>query len=317
MEDRSMRLYLVNPSNPLVSLVGARRSRWNRFRIWKPLGLMVVAGLTPPQWEIRILDENQETPDYSNLPRPDVVGITAFTSQAPRAYQLGAGFRADHIPVVMGGIHATMCPGEALEHVDSIVTGEAESVWGRVLEDARRGKLKKTYDGGNVDLATVPAARQDMLAGRYAFGSIQTSRGCPLNCSFCSVTAFNGALYRHRPIENVIKEFRSIKEKYILFVDDNLIGTRKDHLERAKELFRAIIDTKLHKRWVCQATASASRKTGRLLRRIHRLRITYHSGVGRSRQEVQSDQREKFSGRGPQDPEPRNIGDRILHHGTE
>jgi radical SAM superfamily enzyme YgiQ (UPF0313 family) len=251
-----MRLYLINPSNPLVSLARVKHSRWNRYRIWKPLGLMVIAGLTPREWEIRILDENRVTPDYAQLPRPDLVGITAFTSQAPRAYQLADGFRANHIPVVMGGIHATMCPGEALEHVDSIVTGEAEAVWGQVLEDTRRGRLKKTYDGGNVDLAIVPSARQDLLTGRYAFGSIQTSRGCPLNCSFCSVTSFNGARYRHRPIENVIAEFRSIKEKYILFVDDNLIGTRKDHLERAKELFRAIIRTNIHKRWICQATVN-------------------------------------------------------------
>ncbi|MFH1068086.1 MAG: hypothetical protein V1794_00570, partial [Candidatus Glassbacteria bacterium] len=81
-----MRLLLINPSNPLVSIVNVKESRWNRYRVWKPLGLMVIAGLTPPDWEISIVDENLGVPDYTALPRPDLVGITAFTSQANRAY---------------------------------------------------------------------------------------------------------------------------------------------------------------------------------------------------------------------------------------
>src|SRR4030066_279050 len=117
-----MRLYLINPSNPLVSIVNVKESRWNRYRVWKPLGLMVIAGLTPPDWEISIVDENLGVPDYTALPRPDLVGITAFTSQAARAYEVAAGFRALGVPVVMGGIHATMCFDEVAERVDSVVT---------------------------------------------------------------------------------------------------------------------------------------------------------------------------------------------------
>jgi len=249
-----MRLYLINPNNPLVSLAKVQESRWNRYRVWKPLGLLVLAGMTPPEWEITVLDENLRTPDYSAMPRPDLVGITAFTSQASRAYELAGEFRSRGVCVVMGGIHATMCTEEALRHVDSVVTGEAESVWPNVLEDARRGRLQRTYAGKHIDLAEVPPARHDLLKEGYAFGSIQTTRGCPLSCSFCSVSAFNGTLYRHRPIASVIEELKTIREKWVLVVDDNLIGTNASHIARAKELFRAMIAADLGKSWIGQVT---------------------------------------------------------------
>jgi radical SAM superfamily enzyme YgiQ (UPF0313 family) len=249
-----MRVYLINPSNPLVSLVNVKQSRWNRYRVWKPLSLMVLAGLTPPEWQISIVDENLAAPDYPAMPRPDLVGITAFTSQANRAYEVAAHFRRLGVPVVMGGIHATMCLDEVMERVDSVVTGEAEGVWPQVLEDARHGSLKRRYDGGLAEINDVPFARHDLLATGYAFGAIQTTRGCPLNCSFCSVTAFNGAHYRQRSIPDVVREFQSVREKDVLVVDDNLIGTRPEHIARAKDLFRAMAKAKLRKQWAAQAT---------------------------------------------------------------
>jgi len=249
-----MRLYLINPCNPLVSMTRVKESRWNRYRIWKPLSLMILAGLTPPEWEISILDENLGAPDYPAMPRPDVVGITAFTSQANRAYEVAAYFRRLDVPVVMGGIHATMCVDEVIERVDTVVTGEAEGIWLQVLEDARHGSLKRRYDGGLAEITDVPLARHDLLATGYAFGAIQTTRGCPLNCSFCSVTAFNGAHYRQRPIPDVVREFQAVREKLVLVVDDNLVGTRPDHVARAKDLFRAIAQANLQKEWIAQAT---------------------------------------------------------------
>ncbi len=249
-----MRLYLINPSNPLVSIVKVKESRWNRYRVWKPLSLMVLAGLTSPEWEITIVDENLGKPDYPAMPRPDLVGITAFTSQANRAYEVAGFFRRLGVPVIMGGIHATMCLDEVMARVDSVVTGEAEAVWPQVLEDARRGNLKPRYNGGLAEIKDVPLARHDLLPAKYAFGAIQTTRGCPLNCTFCSVTAFNGARYRQRPIPDVIREFQSIREKRVLVVDDNLIGTRTGHIARAKDLFRAMAKANLQKEWVGQAT---------------------------------------------------------------
>jgi radical SAM superfamily enzyme YgiQ (UPF0313 family) len=250
-----MRLYLINPSNPLVSSVKVRESRWNRYRVWKPLSLMVLAGLTPREWEISILDENLlGAPDYPAMPRPDLVGITAFTSQANRAYEVASYFRHVGVPVIMGGIHATMCLDEVMERVDSVVTGEAEGVWPQVLGDVLHGSLKRRYDGGLAEIRDVQPARHDLLATGYAFGAIQTTRGCPLNCTFCSVTAFNGSRYRQRPISDVVREFQLIREKYVLVVDDNLIGTRTEHIARAKDLFRAMAQANLRKDWVAQAT---------------------------------------------------------------
>ncbi|MBF0429644.1 MAG: B12-binding domain-containing radical SAM protein [Fibrobacteria bacterium] len=249
-----MRLFLINPSNPLVSIVNVKESRWNRYRVWKPLGLMVLAGLTPPEWDITIVDENLGLPDYKNMPQPDLVGITAFTSQANRAYEIATHFRNRGVPVVMGGIHATMCLDEVREYADSVVTGEADGIWPQVLNDAKLGNLKNQYDGGYAELSKVPPARHDLLTDGYAFGAIQTTRGCPLNCSFCSVTAFNGGRYRQRPIQEVVEEFKLIHEKRVLIVDDNLIGTRPAHIERAKELFRAIAKADLKKEWLAQTT---------------------------------------------------------------
>ncbi len=252
--EHAMRLSLINPSNPLVSANRVKGNRWNRYRVWKPLGLMALAGLTPPGWEIAIVDENLEVSDYAAMPRPDLVGITAFTSQANRAYQVAAHFRQLGVPVVMGGIHATTCADEVMEHADAVVTGEAEAVWPQVLDDVRRGALKRRYDGGHADMDRVPPARHDLLPTGYYFGAVQTTRGCPLNCSFCSVKAINGTRYRLRPIPDVVAEIGLIREKAVLVVDDNLIGTRPEHIERAKALFRAMIDANLRKEWIGQVT---------------------------------------------------------------
>ncbi|MBN2445376.1 MAG: B12-binding domain-containing radical SAM protein [Phycisphaerae bacterium] len=251
---RVIHLYLINPRNTLVGLTDLKRSRWNRYRVWKPLGLLTLAALTPAEWQITIIDENIHTPEYEKLPRPDLVGVTAFTSQANRAYELAAEFRERGVPVVMGGIHATMCPDEAVARVDSIVTGEAEQVWAQVLADARRGDLRSLYEGTHASMDAMPPARHDLLNGDYAFGSIQTTRGCPLNCSFCSVTAFNGFRYRQRPIADVVREFGMIRERRVLVVDDNLIGTTRAHIDRTKDLFRAMIQAKLRKQWIAQVT---------------------------------------------------------------
>jgi radical SAM superfamily enzyme YgiQ (UPF0313 family) len=163
-------------------------------------------------------------------------------------------FRRLGVPVVMGGIHATMCLDEALQRVDTVVTGEAEGVWAQVIEDARHGTLARRYDGGLADIAKSPPARHDLLDGQYALGAVQTTRGCPLNCNFCSVSAFNGTNYRQRPVADVVREFQMIPEKRVLVVDDNLVGVSPAHVARAKDLFRAMIRADLRKEWIAQAT---------------------------------------------------------------
>jgi radical SAM superfamily enzyme YgiQ (UPF0313 family) len=254
MQNGKKRLYLINPDNPLVSVVNSKLNRWNQYTVWKPLGLLIIAGLTPDEWEIEVFDENVRHPDYENLPAPDLVGITAFTSQAERAYHVAAHFRAAGVAVVMGGIHVTMCPAEAGQYADAIVTGEAESVWAQVLADSQQGRLQPVYEGQRLDMRKVPAARHDLLPTGYRFGSLQTTRGCPLNCHFCSVSAFNGRKYRHRHISGIVEEYRMIREKYVLIVDDNFIGTRKDHIAHTKKLLQAMIDSGVKKKWIAQVT---------------------------------------------------------------
>jgi radical SAM superfamily enzyme YgiQ (UPF0313 family) len=249
-----VRLHLINPSNSLVAIVRPDRSRWNRYRVWQPLSLMALAGLTPPEWDVTLFDENIGNSRDDETPRPDLVGITAFTSQASRAYEIAARVRHRGVPVVMGGIHATMCADEAMARVDSIVTGEADAIWAQVLADAAAGRLKRRYDGGLAGMDAVRPARHDLLAGEYAFGAIHTTRGCPMNCTFCSVTAFNGARYRQRSIPEVVREFQAIPEKRVLVVDDNLVGTRPEHIARAKDLFRSLAAANGGKKWVAQAT---------------------------------------------------------------
>lgn len=131
-----MRLYLINPYNTVQRTIHSKDNRLFRYFIWKPLGLLVLAGLTTSEWDIEVIDEDLGPVDYTSMPRPDLVGITAFTSQAARAYEIAAGFRSRGIPVVMGGIHTSMCVEKTMERVDSVVTGEAEAIWADVLADA-------------------------------------------------------------------------------------------------------------------------------------------------------------------------------------
>ena len=250
-----MNLLLINPSNPVVTLSKfGKKIGMTKYRVWKPLSILTLASLVPKHWDVRVEDENINIPDYACMPKPDLVAITAFTSQATRAYQLSSYFRSRNISVVLGGIHASMCTKEALDHVDSVITGEADVVFPTVLEDFRKGDLKPEYDGGIVPEEKIGWGRHDLLVGNYYLGAVQTTRGCPLRCNFCSVTAFNGGLFRYRPISHVVEEVKQVREKAILFVDDNIAGTRKDHSEHAKELFRAMIKAKVDKPWVSQST---------------------------------------------------------------
>jgi radical SAM superfamily enzyme YgiQ (UPF0313 family) len=240
------RLLLVNPVNPArTGLTVNRRSRF------PPIGLGIVAALTPASWDIELADENWEPFVYRDA---DLVGITAFTASANRAYEIAALYRARGTPVVMGGIHASMRPEEALKFADAVVIGEAESVWAQVVADAEAGRLQETYNGGWPDLAGLRPPRRDLFHPGYRFASVQTSRGCPMDCEFCSVTAFNGLRYRRRPVEDVLNELTSIPQRLIFFVDDNIIGYGKQSQEQAKELFRGMVERKLDKVWFCQAS---------------------------------------------------------------
>ena len=240
------RLVLINPVNP--ARVGLTVNRSSRF---PPIGLGIVAAATPSSWDVKLLDENWGPFSYQEA---DLVGITAFTASANRAYEIASIYRQRGVPVVIGGIHASMCPEEALCFADAVVIGEAEAVWPQVIADIEAGCLQQIYRGGWSDLSGVPSPRRDLFHPGYMFASVQTSRGCPMDCEFCSVTAFNGRRYRRRPPEEVLAELETIPEKMIFFVDDNIIGYGKESRDQALAIFKGMVERKLNKWWFCQAS---------------------------------------------------------------
>ena len=201
-----------------------------------PLNLAMIARYTPGHYDVKIVDEAVADLDF-DAPA-DLVGITCMTPLAPRAYEIAAEFRKRGVPVVMGGIHASYMTDEALRYADAVVVGEGENIWPKVLEDFEQGRMQKVYRSAELpDLENLLAPRRDLLTGKYFVETVQTGRGCPINCNFCSVTAFNGSRYRVRNIDSVIDEIKSIKSKRIFIVDDNIVGSGPRFIRRAKDLF--------------------------------------------------------------------------------
>lgn len=216
-----------------------------------PIGLGIIAALTPSDFQVKLIDENFEKFEYEDA---SLVGITAFTSNAKRAYEISSYYKKKNIPVVMGGIHASMLPDEALNYVDTVVIGEAEKVWGKIINDFLNGNLKKIYKGTHADLKNAVVPKREIFSSKYVFATIQTSRGCPMDCNFCSVSSFNGRTYRQRPFQEVLDELEEIPQNRIFFIDDNIIGYGEKSEKRAIELFKGMAERKLNKTWFCQAT---------------------------------------------------------------
>ncbi len=235
------------------------------------LAIPTLAALTPDEHEVRVFDENVEDIDY-DWPA-DLVGISVMTMFAPRAYEICAEYRARSVRTILGGIHPSMLPEEALSYADSVVVGEAEEIWPVVLQDARAGRLKRTYHADRLaDLECSPAPDRTALArGRYFTDSVQTTKGCPFCCEFCSVHAFDGQRIRHKRIAQVVQEIRDIqaspcrykRKKAIFFADDNLIAD----LPFASELVDALEPLQIN--WMCQASVNVAQDED-LLRRMRR-----------------------------------------------
>ncbi len=202
------------------------------------LTLPHLAALTPEDVEVKLLDEAVEPIDFDDA--TNLVGITVNTYLARRAYEIAAEFRRRGVPVVLGGVHPSLYPQEAQRHADAIAIGEAESIWPQIVRDAQQGKLQVRYQAqGYASLENLPLPRRDLLKqGAYlTTNTIQTTRGCPFNCDFCSVTNFFGHTYRCRPLPDVLQEVETLNlNRPLVFVDDNIIGRPK----YALELFRAI-----------------------------------------------------------------------------
>jgi radical SAM superfamily enzyme YgiQ (UPF0313 family) len=208
------------------------------------LALPTIAALTPEDVEVNITDENVEEINFDK--DVDLVGVTCNTWLAPRAYEIANEFRKRGVTVVLGGIHPSMLPYEAIQHADAVVIGEAENVWRNLVEDFRKNKLRPFYKSSELPkLENLPIPRWDLLKNkRYFYHTIQTTRGCPYDCEFCTVKAMSGGRYRYKPVKDTIKEIETlldIEKKLIFFVDDNFIGDKK----HAKELLRELVTFKI------------------------------------------------------------------------
>jgi radical SAM superfamily enzyme YgiQ (UPF0313 family) len=222
----------------MLRVLGFRRS-------FLDLGIQTVAACTPPGVEVRIVDEYLEAIDYDV--DTDLIALSAKTSCAPKAYDVARRFREHGKRVVLGGIHASLRPEEALTHVDAIVTGEAEMVWPQVVADLANGRMKERYDALDYPPMTgVPHPKWSASpSSQYLFHQLQTTRGCPFRCKFCSVPDISGQDFRFKPVEQVVKEIQALPRargpiasaKPLYIVDDNFISRSR----YTKDLLRACV----------------------------------------------------------------------------
>lgn len=214
----------------------------------QPLGFAVLAGLTPRDVDVELFDERLE-PIPTEIDT-DLVAMTVETFTARRSYEIADRFRARGVPVVMGGYHPTFLPDEALDHADAVVVGDAEGVWERVVEDARRGQMHGVYRQREFARLDGVVYDRRIFAGKpyVKIATVQYGRGCKFACDFCSIHAFYGTSLRQRPVREVVAEIESLGARHVFFVDDNIFVD----VPRAIELCRALIPLRI--RWSCQVS---------------------------------------------------------------
>jgi radical SAM superfamily enzyme YgiQ (UPF0313 family) len=243
-----MKIQLLSPAGEI------HRNQTGIFKTalrYAPLTLTTLAALVPEELhaEVAIQDEGVQPLDLEF--DADVVGITAITGTALRAYGIADQLRARGHIVVIGGPHATLLPDEAAQHADAVVVGYAEKSWPQLLRDVAQGQLKPRYfTPTGRSLAGVPIARRDLLKKeRYAtINSIEATRGCPHKCDFCVVPSAWANIYAHRPVEDVVAELETFEGRDALFIDLSPV----EDVNYAKSLYRAMIP--LRKRWVGLST---------------------------------------------------------------
>lgn len=221
-------------------------------------GLQTIAGLTPGEHSITIIDENWEEIDFDQ--QVDIVALTAMTQQASRAYEIAEEFKKRGRYVVIGGIHSTVMPEEAAEHVDTVFTGEAENTWPEFIRDFSRGQPRKIYSQNGyppVEMNKIPLPRYDLVARyKYPVVWLQTTRGCPHDCEFCAASRIYGRKYRHKEVEQVISEIREVKKYWkfaqVGFADDNMFVNRKFSTQLVSEF------KKLNFTWYAQSDISVA-----------------------------------------------------------
>ena len=222
------------------------------------LSLEQVAACTPPEYEVKIIDESYEEIDWDG--NYNLIGITSFTKDAFRAYEIADEFRNYGKKVVLGGIHPTLLPNEAKRHADSVVIGEAEESWPTLLKDFEKGELRPFYEWKRkVPPEKIPPAKR---YNKLIAGAVQASRGCPYRCNFCQLTGLNDTIHRKRPIEDVIYEIKNMDERILWFQDASLTINPK----YTKKLFRKMIEERLNKKWIAFGNAIVLGKDDELLK---------------------------------------------------
>jgi len=214
----------------------------------EPLQLGVIAGFTPRNIEVKLYDDRAEKIPYDEP--ADIVAITVETFTAKRSYEISKEYMKRGIKVIMGGMHSTLFPEEVEEHADSVVIGDAEEVWPRIIKDFKNGKLKKRYYGKTEIIQSNSIPRRELFKnkGYLKISLMQFSRGCTNKCNFCATSRFFEGKHYCREIKEVIREIKEQKLKIIFFVDDNIVANKI----KAKELFRQLIPLKI--KWVSQAS---------------------------------------------------------------
>jgi radical SAM superfamily enzyme YgiQ (UPF0313 family) len=231
------------------------------------MGLGILAARTPRDIEVIYTDDVIKPFDLDkDVKDVDLVGISVDSKTAKRSYDIAAAYRRRGVKVVMGGIHPTAMPDEALQHADCVVAGEADVVWPKVVDDFRRGKLQPLYKPELPDLADMPDARRELFTSKkyIPFQVVQSMRGCPYPCEFCSVSTANGKTFRFRPVDMVVGELEQLG-KMIMFADDNVMI----HRAYSKELFERMAPLKKH--WIGQCSLAT-------IKRIENVKLMAESG---------------------------------------
>lgn len=249
MKKSKYKLLLINVIDTRVVDDGNMFIPLHRLTSFQPLSLGIIAALTPDNWDVEIIDENFDEFKYTEA---DLVGLSSTSMCINRAYDIAKIYLSKNIPVAIGGVHATLFKEEVCKHCTSAIAGEAENVWPQLIEDFYNSSLKSIYEAGYADLSIPVSPRRDVFEKYdYEIATMEFTRGCPFNCSFCGVPIYSGHKLRYKPVSTIIEELKEIKQNYVIFKDDNLIGNSKAHKAKTVELFEQIIANNIKKDFLC------------------------------------------------------------------
>jgi radical SAM superfamily enzyme YgiQ (UPF0313 family) len=232
------------------------KNRWTSIIIGSPaITLPHIAALTPKKHLVEIIDENFDNINFEK--NVDLIGISCLTMTAPRVYEIADEFRRRGKTVILGGYHASALPNEAKQHADSVVIGEAELTWPRLLSDFEKGQLEPFYrPDSEFNMSIIPPIRRDLIKHMPITGGVQSTRGCNNRCEFCAITSFYDHRVKQRPIKNVVEEIKQMPNKLFLLHDPSLTSNQK----YARELFKALIREKVKKGWFANGNVNVLAK---------------------------------------------------------